>query len=255
MARPVKNYCDYFPHDRDMRNHRKVKALRNKFGILGYAIWNLLLEYLTGIDGNEFENAEIEYELMSGDFGVSATEIRDVVDYCIRLELLFDKNGFIYSPSLDKNLSTVYEKRRQAKELSAKQLRKNGKFSTDITAPTVVSVTEMPQSKVNKSKEEETIQKEATPQSEQFAAFTTWLENNANRVLKMKSPFTSDEFQSLLKDFNADFIKDILLSMHNHADLTKKNVSANLTFRNWAKRRGIVPATNPIPPSTKSLVV
>ena len=41
MARPKKNYCDYFPHDRDMRNHRKVKAIRTKFGPIGYAIWSM----------------------------------------------------------------------------------------------------------------------------------------------------------------------------------------------------------------------
>ena len=81
MARPKKNYCDYFPHDRDMRNHRKVKAIRTKFGPIGYAIWSMTLEYLTGIDGNVFEYSDVEFELMAGDFGVSATEIREVVDY------------------------------------------------------------------------------------------------------------------------------------------------------------------------------
>ena len=102
MARPTKNYCDYFPHDRDMRNHRKIKAVRTKFGVTGYAIWSMVLEYLTGIDGNEFENSETEIELMGGDFGVSVTEIRQVLDYCIRLELLFEKDGFIHSESDDR---------------------------------------------------------------------------------------------------------------------------------------------------------
>ena len=74
MARPIKNYCDYFPHDRDMRNHRKVKAIRTKYGVVGYAIWSMTLEYLTGIDGNVLEYSDVEFELMAGDFGVSATE-------------------------------------------------------------------------------------------------------------------------------------------------------------------------------------
>lgn len=104
MARPQKNSCDYFTHDNDMRNHRKVKSIRNKFGIQGYAIWSMLLEYLTGIDGNEFEYSDLEFELISGDFGVSVTEIRDVVDYCIKLEMLFNNNSFIYSESLNQRL-------------------------------------------------------------------------------------------------------------------------------------------------------
>lgn len=149
MARPIKNYCDYFPHDRDMRNHRKVKAIRTKFGIEGYAIWSMILEYLTGIDGNVFEYSDVEFELMGGDFGVSVETIRDVVDYCIKLELLFLKDGFINSDSLDENLKPVYEKRGKSKDKSKKQLRINGKFAANNTVSIGVSVTEMPQSKVD----------------------------------------------------------------------------------------------------------
>ncbi len=152
MARPIKNYCDYFPHDRDMRNHRKIKAIRTKFGISGYAIWVMFLEYLTGIDGNVFEFSDVEMELMAGDFGVSVTEIRDVLSYCVKLELLFLKNDFINSESLDERLNPVYEKRKVAKGISSKQYRVNGKFCNSNTIPNGISVTEMPQSKVNKIK-------------------------------------------------------------------------------------------------------
>ena len=157
MARPIKNYCDYFPHDRDMRNHRKIKAIRTKFGIEGYAIWSMLLEYLTGIDGNVFEYSEPEFELIGGDFGVSVETIRLVIDYCLKLELLFLKDGFVNSESLDERLKPVYIKRGISKNNSKKQQRKNGKFASNNTVNDGVSVTEMPQIKVNKSKEDKTI--------------------------------------------------------------------------------------------------
>lgn len=152
MARPVKNSCDYFPHDNGMRNHRKVKALRQKFQN-GYAIWCMFLEFLTGADGNEFEKTDLELEMLSGDFGFSVTEISDVLNYCISIEMLFDKNGFVYSESLNERLAPVYLKRGKAKELSQKQQRKNGKFVSNNTEQTVVSVTETPQSKVKEIKE------------------------------------------------------------------------------------------------------
>lgn len=155
MGRLSKNNCDYFPHDANMRNHRKVKAIRAKFPVSGYSIWSMILEYLTGIDGNEFEYSDMEFELMSGDFGFSATEIRDVVNYCITLEMLFNRNGFIYSESLDEKLLPVYQKRKVAKEISKKQSRKNGKFNTDKPDGSELLLqesTEMPQSKVNKSR-------------------------------------------------------------------------------------------------------
>ena len=156
MARPIKNSCDYFSHDNDMRNHRKIKSLRNKFGMNGYGIWVMLLEYLTGIDGNEFEYTDFELELIAGDFGVSVTEIREVVSYCILLELLFNNNGFIYSESLNKRLEPVYRKRGIAKKISENRVRKEGKFIKS-TEPLGVSVTEKPQSKVKESKVKESI--------------------------------------------------------------------------------------------------
>jgi len=166
MPRPTKNYCDYFPHDRDMRNHRKVKAIRTKFGIEGYAIWSMLLEYLTGMDGNVFEYSESEFELIGGDFGVSVETIRDVLNYCIKLELLFLKDGFIQSESLDERLKPVYEKRGKSKENSKKQQRLNGKFSTNNAVTNGITVAETPQTKLNKTKLNKTIDKDAPPKEE-----------------------------------------------------------------------------------------
>lgn len=162
MGRPIKNSCDYFPHDQGMRNHKKIKALRNKFGISGYAIWVMFLETLTGSDGNVFEDSVIEIELLSGDFGVTCEEIRKVLDYCYVLELLFLKDGFVSSYSLDERLLPVYTKRKLNKKLSAKQNRILGKFSSNDASIGVsdirnthidgIVVTEIPQSKVNKIK-------------------------------------------------------------------------------------------------------
>lgn len=152
MARPIKNSVDYFPHDSDMRNHKKVKAIRSRFGVNGYAIWSFLLEYLSGSDGNVFPYSDLEFELMSGDFGVPATEIRSVVDYCISLEMLFVKDGFVNSESLDERLAPVYLKRGKAKELSEKQRRDKGKFINSNTESSGVSVTEIPQIRLNEIK-------------------------------------------------------------------------------------------------------
>lgn len=185
MARPIKNFCDYFTHDRDMRNHRKIKAIRNKLNIQGYAIWNMILEYLTGSDGNVFEYSDMELELMSGDFGVSVTEIREVVDYCILLELLFLKDGFISSESLDERLNHVYEKRKVAKSKSKKQIRVNGKFSYNNAETIGVSVTEMPQSKVKESKVNKT---EEMIVSEMMKI---WKEKNPDYVFSKTTDFTA----------------------------------------------------------------
>jgi hypothetical protein len=66
--------------------------------------------------------------------------------------MLFLNNGFINSESLDERLIPVYEKRGRSKDNSKKQQRVNGKFVISNTVCNGVSVAEMPQSKVNKSK-------------------------------------------------------------------------------------------------------
>lgn len=156
MPKPIKNYCDYFSHDRDMRNHRKIKAIRTKFGLNGYAIWCMILEYLTGADGNVFEYSDVEIELMAGDFGVPSGDLKAVIDYCLSpLELLFQKEGFIRSESLDERLRPVYEKRGREKQKSGKQHRDGGKFAVDNAVTHGKTTADGTQKKVKEKKVKE----------------------------------------------------------------------------------------------------
>lgn len=133
MGRHTLNNCDYFAHKNSMRNHRKVKALRNKFdkpgSPLGYAFWSMFLEYLTGLDGNEMEYNDLECEMFAAELGISGETIKEIIEFCIKIELLFNKNGFIHSLSLDEELAPVYKKRNKAKEASAARRRRDdGKY-------------------------------------------------------------------------------------------------------------------------------
>jgi len=114
--RPIKKSCDYFSHDKDMRNHRKVKALRCKFKNEGYAVYCMILEYLTGTEENELEYNEQELELLAGDFAVDSKYLEELVQYCIRPLGLFKvstlgDNKKLYSEGLKLRLSAVYRKR------------------------------------------------------------------------------------------------------------------------------------------------
>lgn len=234
MARPIKNYCDYFTHDRDMRNHRKVKALRNKFGITGYAIWVMILEYLTGVDGNEFENSDTELEIISGDFGVDADDIREVLNYCLKLEMLFEKNGFIHSESLDERLSVVYEKRKVSKEVSKKQYRSKGKYEVKKTESGVVLSETMPQSKEEKSKEEKRIIPKEGKTAEADKKF------DFEEILNPSSfPNWRIECSAFLKDdyFKQGYCKDAKIPMGNLEKIMKDFIieqNLNNAFKNLA---------------------
>ncbi|MBW6490985.1 MAG: DUF4373 domain-containing protein [Lentimicrobium sp.] len=167
MGRIEKNNCDYFPHLVTMRNHRKVKALRNKFGqVLGYAFWSMVLEYLTEQDGNEFEYSEDEIEMFAAELSIEPEKAKAMIEYCLNRELLFlNSENFIYSNSLNAYLSPVYDKRMRARKASeTRERRENGRFCHSNSNTPGISVTEKPQSKVKESKEKESKVDEIIPE-------------------------------------------------------------------------------------------
>ena len=75
------------------------------------------------------------------------------------------------------------------------------------------------------------------PESENFKKFKAWIDANAPNVGKLKEPFTEAQFERIKQDFPIEVIENTLRSMHNYRELLKKYVSANLTFRKWAKQK------------------
>lgn len=140
-----------------MRNNRKIKALRSKIGPVAYAIYCMLLEYLTGADNNRLKINEMEIELISADFGVTITQLKDTLNMCIKLELLQMQEGVLLCNSLDERLAPVYQNRQNQSLKAFKRFEKescHGIVSlketkrNDATAGVIAQ--ESTQSKVNK---------------------------------------------------------------------------------------------------------
>lgn len=193
-GRPNKNNAEYFPHYNNMRNHRKVRALRNKFGqALGLAFWCLILEWLIEHDGLEFEYSELEIEMLAVELDISAAEMREMLNYCIKLEMLFTtESNFLYSESLNEKLAPVFEKRKRERDRSrTRERRENGQFQPEKPHITGISAAEKPQSKVKESKEEKSKEKKnkSTSVDKGFCAYDFPL------------PFGSEEFKELWRMF------------------------------------------------------
>ena len=155
MARPRKNNADYFSHDNSMRNHRKIKALRNTFGIEGYGIFNMFLETQTESDNFKIRLAtEIDWELIAADFGVETSKLKEVIEYCIKIDLIKTDKTYYYSDNLIERLKPLTEKREQFREkyVSEAETPVSDAETPISEAETPVSDAEMPHSKVNKSK-------------------------------------------------------------------------------------------------------
>lgn len=330
MARPKKHNADYFSHDADMRNDPRIKAVRRKFSHAGYAVWNMLLEVITDSDFFTIEWSEIDVEILAGDFDMTPDELREIVDYCVKLGLLqiaphFYDNGSdaLVCEKLKERFSDLLNKReRNAKKgVSDVQNPEQTEFQPPKPPQNGVSDVQNPQSKVKESKVKESKVKESKenistqesssceidggaaaspppsenlevdggnpkeiktpsgdhsknppvpappliespdrppilppsePPSENeneknFKKFQAWITKNAPQIALFKEPFTQVEFERLKDDFSTVEIEDLLKKMHNYKPLLTKNISANLTFRNWAnmdKKRNNATTTN-----------
>lgn len=112
MARPSKNNAEYFSHDADMRNNRKVKALRRRFSHKGYAVWCFILETLTDADYFEIKFDEVTQDLLAADFDITNEELQSIVAYCVKILLLQMKDDTLYCEALKQRFSGLIEKRR-----------------------------------------------------------------------------------------------------------------------------------------------
>ncbi len=150
MARPARYNAEYFSHDADFRNDRRIKAIRAKFGLTGYALCVMLMEVLTDADYTQLDTSEMELELLSGDLGVSVTEIHSLIQFATKIGFFTQNDtGILKCPDLDRALEPVFDKRNRAKIAANK-----GNNIVSVTE-TPVTVTETPQSKVKESKVEE----------------------------------------------------------------------------------------------------
>jgi len=112
MARPKKENADYHTHDKDMRNDPKIRALRKKFKHEGYAVYNMMLEVLTGSDNWEYPWNEFNIELLNGDF--DSENVEDIIKYCVSpLGLFTIENNSIYSKQHRKRFIPLLSKRKR----------------------------------------------------------------------------------------------------------------------------------------------
>ncbi len=143
MARPTRHNADYYTHDADLRNDRRVKAIRTKFGAAGYGLLHMLLEALTDADHTQLDTDPLEIELLAGDFGVSATEIHDLLQFGESIGY-FTRNetGLLGCPELSKWLEPVFEKRNRTRNASPAALLSQPAAKTGVSVAGIHRVKE-----------------------------------------------------------------------------------------------------------------
>ena len=112
----------YFSHDTDMRNDIKVKALRRKFANTGYAVWCFLLETLTDKDDFEIEYTPVSIELMAADFDVAPDELQEIIQYCVKVNLLQIEDDRLFSTRHKERITAIIDKKAYKSEIAKKAI-------------------------------------------------------------------------------------------------------------------------------------
>lgn len=164
MARPQKNNADYFPHDNSMWSDRKVVALRNKFGLEGYAIWNLLLESLC--ESENFELNETEQNLLPEFWGIEEEKLKEILDFMERLRLIQREQNNITCQRLVDRLQPMLLERARKRKWARKRWGKDGN-SEEIDDDNPSNSEQSTESSTQKErKEKESKEEERKPEKE-----------------------------------------------------------------------------------------
>ncbi|MEO8759760.1 MAG: Lin1244/Lin1753 domain-containing protein [Bacteroidia bacterium] len=197
MARPIKNNADYFPHNCDLRNDRRCRALRSKFSLEGYAIFIMLLEILTNANHFQVEKKAMEIELIAGDIDVETQKLQSIINYLVQLGLLIEENECFSSPilaDLKIILQDVRSRDRKRKSTDSGVFHTENPpikniFHTDNLQQNTVFPLENTQSKVKESKAKEIKEKGNT--ENQAPIFFTSENSIQENILMAKNIFSA----------------------------------------------------------------
>lgn len=158
MARPRKQGLDYFPFDVDFFQDEKVICIAGEFGLKGELT---IIKLLCAIYRNGYYalwNDMIKYKLVKELPGVSADLLDNIVNRLVRWgffdKTLFDSTSVLTSAGIQRRYFEASRKRQPLSDLPyILSFRHNNAEETRVSAPeTRVSASEMPQTKLKKSK-------------------------------------------------------------------------------------------------------
>lgn len=231
MARPRKNNAEYFSHDSGMRNNRKVKALRAKHGINGYAVFCMTLEMLTDADNFTVTIDDVEMELIAADFGFTMVELREIWETANNLRLIHLENDQISCPALNERLQPVLDERARQRGKANKRWKNTGESKpvdnyTEVL-PRENYATDM-QSKGKKSKEDISVIFDQF--RVEFPGTKRGLKTELENFLKKNKP---EVVELLLPALNKEKNHREQLSANKHFIPEWKNLSTWINQRCW----------------------
>jgi len=114
-----------------MWSDRKIVALRNKFGLEGYAIWNLLLEALCESENFELDLDETELGLLADFWGITKEKLKLMLEFMEQIKLIQRNEQRFTCQRLKDRLQPMLLERARKRKWARKRWEKDGN-SEDI---------------------------------------------------------------------------------------------------------------------------
>jgi hypothetical protein len=198
MARPIKLDADWFHHDKGMRNDARIKAVRRRFGLDGYAIYNMVIETMTDTDGFCIVETPDMLEITAGDFDLEPDKLHEIIEYCVSIGLLLRTTktpSHLYSARLKRDMTALMDKRNSHRVPKGR-----------------VKVHRLEQSRLEQSRTEKKREEEnKTLSTEEHSAIALVSENGTQLYHAIEAAFLSkndDKFSNYGKEGKA--IKEII---------------------------------------------
>ena len=131
------NGAEWFKHYADMSADEKVIYLESQFGLVGYALFNKMLEVLSRATDNRIQWNDFQCGVYARKFGCDRVLFQSFIEEATRPEVaaFFVQDGWLFSKGLVQRLAPMYEKRARNAEKVRKyrQSKKNRLHDEDVT--------------------------------------------------------------------------------------------------------------------------
>lgn len=259
MARKTETGIEYFPVNTDIIHSGKIKLVVAECGSSN--TWPVLFTLYCKIYREkgywtDWMNEDNKLLFAQDECKIELSIVEKVVDACIKRSLfnkeLFDAYGILTSDRIQENYLVAKSRNKEVsfvEEFALKNEKNefvyklfNNVNIIDLDVNIISKKVNAGTQKENKKKiiegngDTTKVELHTQEQLNLFKNFQDWILKDAPTVAKMKEPFTIDQYLTLKKSFNSEQLKDLILKMHNYKPLLSKNQSANLTFKNWARK-------------------
>ena len=148
----MKKEANYFPHYYGARNDDKILKIRSRFdNCWGYGLFFMLCETMA-----ESSKGTFDYESMaelSLSYSIDTDKIKQLVDYCIEIELFYKSDNNVHSKTMDDFKQFRKERSDSGKKGAMSKWHSDGLVNgSAINQPMALKESKVNKSKVNKSK-------------------------------------------------------------------------------------------------------